>query len=718
MSAKKSLAYLERIRNIGIIAHIDAGKTTLTERILFYSDKIHRLGEVHDGTATMDFMPEEQERGITISSACTTCEWNNHSISLIDTPGHVDFTIEVERALRVLDGAVGVFCAVGGVEPQSETVWRQSEKFEVPKLAFINKIDRPGADFFAALEAMRARLGAVPLPLTVPLPADESPESIIDLITLEEVHFEQADQGRCLSRRALAAEHLSWAEEQRERMLETLAECDEEFFTIFLSGQAVAANIRPAIRRATLARALVPVYAGSALRNIGVQLLMDGICDYLPGPLDIAPPRCVNPADGREIELVPDPDGPLAALVFKVVMEGSRKYSFLRIYSGSVKEGDTCRNPTARAAKPIPAQQATGDDATPVQTAGAACHAVSSAARGMEERFSKIYRMHAGRRDSLDVARAGELVAAVGLRSVRTGDTLSSADFPYVLENISTYRPVISLALEPKNAEEGTRLDEVLERLLLEDPTLNAEQDEATGQRIVSGMGELHLEVVLERIAREYGIRPRVGNPQVVHQESVVAEGEGTGEFDRELGDQHHYGYVSVRVSPAKRGSGVVVQWADDCAATVANWPKPLLDAIDQGVSASLQSGVKSGFPVDDVVLTILDARRRDGVSTPAGYHMAAMAAVKQALGNASPVLLEPIMSVEISVVESFVGAAISLLGARGGKVENMTENAGQKLVQAYAPLRNLFGFSTALRSATQGRAGLLMRFERFDRMS
>ncbi len=681
-------AYLEKIRNIGIIAHIDAGKTTLTERILFYTDKIHRLGEVHDGTATMDFMPEEQERGITISSACTTCEWNGHSVSIIDTPGHVDFTIEVERSLRVLDGAIGVFCAVAGVEPQSETVWRQSEKFGVPKLAFINKIDRTGANFQAVLNAMRTRLHANPLPLTIPLPGDDDSQgtasSVIDLITLEEVHFDQPSQGRFIQRRPVQEEHAAYAAEQREIMLERLAESDDEFFTIFLSGEAAPGNIRPAIRRATLKRTVVPVFAGSALRNVGVQLLLDGVCAYLPGPTDIDAPQGLDASSEKRVTIAPSLSAPFSALVFKVIMEGSRKFSLLRIYAGSVKEGDSCRNVTAQ----------------------------------KDERFSKIYRMHAGRRDTIEKARAGELVAAVGLRTARTGDTLSDPNHPYLLENIATYRPVISLALEPKNTEEGSRLDEVLERILLEDPTLSVEQDESTGQRILSGMGELHLEVVLERISREYGVRPRVGNPQVVHQETAGKSASGSGEFDRELGEQEHYGYVTVHISPEERGAGNRILWAQELEPQLQSWSKSWIDAARQGVVDSLQSGVINGFPVEDVCVTITELKRREGASSPAGYHMAAVAAVRQALQNAAPVLLEPIMEVEITVAESFVGACISLLGARGGKVENMTDAAGQKVIQAFAPLRSLFGFSTALRSATQGRAGLLMRFERFDRMS
>lgn len=678
------------LRNIGIIAHIDAGKTTLTERILYYTDRIHRMGEVHDGTATMDFMPEEQERGITIASACTTCAWNGHTVNIIDTPGHVDFTIEVERSLRVLDGAVGVFCAVGGVEPQSETVWRQSEKFGVPKLAFVNKMDRAGADFGAVLEAMRTRLGAVVVPVMAPVGQAEDFEGLLDLVTMEYLAFDQSTQGREYTRTpmdqvaslpdapapALLAAAAAW----RDRMLETLAEADDTFIDVYLGGSDMDPQvIRAALRRATLARRVVPVFAGSALRNTGVQPVLDGVCAYLPGPDETAPVLGYDTAQGRKVPVPFDPEAPLSALVFKVVMEGSRKYALLRLYSGAVSEGEACRNVT----------------------------------REEDERFSKLYRLHAGRREQIETAVAGDIVAAVGLRSVRTGDTLSDPARPLLLENIAAYRPVISLALEPRNTEEGAKLDEVLERFTLEDPTLAVELDEGTGQRIVSGMGELHLEVVLERMRREYGVSPRVGNPQVVHQETILCAATGSGEFDRELGDQQHYGYVALSMAPRPRDEGTRIRFEVD----TQQWPRQWVDAVEQGITDSLQSGVVKGYPVQDVEIAVTEMRRRDGASSPAGYHMAAVAAVKDVLSKANPVLLEPIMFVEIGVPEAHVGSAIGLLGARGGKVENMFDHSGQKVVQALAPLRELFGFSTALRSATQGRAGLVMRFERFDRM-
>ncbi len=671
---------LELLRNIGIIAHIDAGKTTLSERILFYTQKIHRMGEVHDGTATMDFMPEEQERGITIASACTTCTWGRHTVNIIDTPGHVDFTIEVERSLRVLDGAVGVFCAVGGVEPQSETVWRQSEKFGVPKLAFVNKMDRLGADFEATLDAMRTRLGAVPLPLVVPMGQGETFEGLVDVVTREVLTFPADAHDRSYARAPVEGESARLCEVWRERMLETLAENDEGIVDRYLGGEELAPEeIRAAIRRVTLARSLVPVFAGSALHNTGVQPLLDGVCAYLPSPVDAAPVRGLDRSEGRRVVVSPEPKAPLAALVFKVVMEGSRKVALVRLYAGTLCEGDTCRNVT----------------------------------REVDERVSKLFRLHAGRREQIEEAFAGDIVGVMGLRAARTGDTIAAAERPVLLENIAAYRPVISLAMEPRNTEEGEKLDEVLERLCLEDPTLAVEQDEGTGQRILSGMGELHLEVVLERIRREYGVSPRVGNPQVVFQETVSGTGEGAGEFDRELGDQPHYGQVSLRVTARERDKGNRVRFG----MATEGWPQAWVDSVAQGVVDSLQSGVIKGYPVQDVDVEVVSMQRRDGASSPAGYHMAAVAAVKAAMQSAGPVLLEPIMAVEISVPEAHLGASIGQLGSRGGKVENMFDRGGQKVVQGLAPLAGLFGFSTALRSATQGRAGLVMRFERFDCM-
>lgn len=668
---------LAALRNIGIIAHIDAGKTTLSERILFYTDKIHRMGEVHEGAATMDFMPEEQERGITIASACTSCVWDQARINLIDTPGHVDFTIEVERSLRVLDGAVGVFCAVSGVEPQSETVWKQSEKFHIPKLVFVNKMDRPGASYAATLDAIRRRLKANPVPITVPLGEGDEFEGVLDLIAQESVRFDPADQGRTVLRAPFTHEERELAAPWRDLLIEAVAERDDALLERYLAGQEPdPAALRAALRGAVLERQVVAVFAGSALRNIGVQPLLDGIEAYLPSPLDARPPDAVDTRDGSTVSVQPDPGAPLCALVFKVYMEGGRKLALLRLYAGTLTEGAACRN----------------------------------VSRGADERATRIFHLHAGRREAVDKAFAGDIVAVQGLKSVRTGDSIATLARPLLLENIAAYIPVISLALEPKNTEEGKKLDEALERFTVEDPTLKVELDEASGQRLISGMGELHLEVLLDRMRRECDLAPRAGNPQVVHQETITRSGKATGEFDRELGEQHHYGYVELSVSPRPRGSGNTVR----VTAPVEGWPKILVDAVSQGVTDALQSG-PLGYPVQDVSVAIAKLERKEGISTPAGYRMAAAMALKTALHDAGVALLEPIMDVELNVPEAVVGPAIALLGARGGKIEEMRDEAGNKIVRALAPMRSLFGFSTSLRSATQGRAGLVMRFAKFD---
>ncbi|WP_300709164.1 elongation factor G [uncultured Desulfovibrio sp.] len=678
---------MKDIRNIGIIAHIDAGKTTLSERMLFYSRKIHRLGEVHEGTATMDYLPEEQERGITITSACTSCQWNDCTLNLIDTPGHVDFTIEVERSLRVLDGAVGVFCAVAGVEPQSETVWRQSEHFAVPKLAFINKIDRLGADFEAVLAAMRERLGANPLPLTVPLGQGEDFRGLVDLLSEEMLTFSPEDQGRTVLRQPAAeagGDAAALCARWRELLLEKLAEADDSFLEAYLGGDYGPEDIRQALRRATLARAVTPVYCGSALRNSGVQPLLDGVCAWLPSPLDIPAPVGTD-AEGRESPIPADPAAPVAALVFKVLMENGRKLSFLRLYAGTLHEGDNLRNVNGNC----------------------------------DERVGRLYRMHADRREQLDSASAGDIVSVIGLRSAHTGETFCARERQVRLEAIESYAPVITLALEPRNADEGKVLDEALERFAAEDPTLLVRQDEESGCRMVSGMGELHLDILLERIRREYGIEPRAGHPQVILRECVRGTGEADVVFDRDLGKEHHQGHVRLSIAPRERGTGNAVTVGDflpvDPQEAARLLPKALLDAALSGVRDALQSGERTGYPLEDVAVRLELVERIEGLTTVPGTHLAAGQALREAVSAASPVTLEPIMKVEISVPDDFLGAAISLLGTCGGKVDDLQDRAGLKQVQATAPLRRLFGFSTQLRSATQGRAGLMLAFDRFD---
>lgn len=673
-----------KLRNIGIIAHIDAGKTTLTERILFYTRKIHRMGEVHEGTATMDFMPEEQERGITITSACTTCHWKDRVINIIDTPGHVDFTIEVERCLRVLDGAVGVFCAVAGVEPQSETVWRQSEQFGVPKLAFVNKMDRPGADFDRTVQAIRTRLGANAVPVTIPVGSGADFSGVIDLIRAKVLSFSEDDEGMTVSESAPEGDLKEACSKARDHMLESLADVDDVFMEKYLEGSVTEDDIRSAMRRAVLARTFTPVLAGSALGNKGVQPLLDAICDFLPSPCDLPLVKGFD-AKGKSVSVPLTEDGPFVGLVFKVVMEDGRKTAFLRAYSGRFDEGDSLTNVN----------------------------------RGKDDRVGRIYRLHADHREQLKSASAGDIVAVVGLRSAHTGETYAKG-IDVRLEAIESYAPVITLALEPRNADEGKVLDEALARYTEEDPTLLSHFDEETGMRTISGMGELHLDVTLERMRREYHISPRVGAPEVIMRETITGTGEGDCVFDRELGKVQHFGHVSVSVAPRPRGAGNTVKPSsflpEDKIAAAKIIQKELLTAALEGATDALQSGDLTGYPVVDVAVTITGIERRDGVASEPGCRMAAAQALKQALAAASPVILEPVMNVTISCPEAELGSAISLFGTLGGKIDEMEDNSGQKVVHGTASLRKLFGFSTKLRSATQGRAGLVMSFSRFDR--
>jgi len=673
-----SAKILGNLRNIGIIAHIDAGKTTLTERILYYSGKIHRIGEVHEGTATMDYMPEEQERGITITSAVTSCSWSPCMINIIDTPGHVDFTIEVERSLRVLDGAVGVFCGVSGVEPQSETVWRQSETYSVPKLAFVNKMDRLGADFEKVVESISSKLGANPLPVQYPQGEGDEFKGVYDLVEMKRLEFDQKTDGEEFASFDLNEAELELLSPWREKLIETASDEDEEILDLYLSGEEVPADrIRAAIRIATLAQKVVPVLVGSALRNIGVQPVMDAVCDYLPSPLEVPTAVGVEPESKSKISYEVSHKEPLSALVFKVAMDSGRKLAMMRIYSGKLSGGDTVYNIT----------------------------------QGQNERVARLFRLHAGRKEKLDTAYAGDMVAAAGMKFARTGDTLCEREAPILLEQITDYKPVISLAIEPRNSEEAEKLDEVLEKYLMEDPTLDLKQDEDTGQVILSGMGELHLEVILERLKREYKLEPRAGRPQVVYQETIGAKGAGQAEFNRELGDDVHFGSVRLSVEPMGRGEGRKISFEVDPEV----WPAAWLEAVEDGISDGLQSGVVKGYPVQDVRVRVLELDRRDGESSPVGYRMASAMALKEALGQADSCLMEPIMWVEIGVPEDFVGEVVGLLGSKGAKIENMLDRSGQKVVQGLAPLGKLFGFSTELRSATQGRAGFVMKFSRFD---
>ena len=723
---------MRNLRNIGIIAHIDAGKTTLAERFLFYTKEIHRMGEVDDGAATMDYLPEEQERGITIVASCSRCNWEDVTINLIDTPGHVDFTIEVERTLRVLDGAVCVVCATRGVEPQSETVWRQAEKFFLPKVVFVNKMDRLGADFEMAVESLRSRLNANPVPVQMPVFENDVFQGVVDLIALEQLVFDKSDQGRTVIRSPIQGELLDRALAKREQMLEHLADADEDFLELYLNQPVAsvgsvgldAGQIKAAFARATKALRLNPVFLGSALQNIGAQPVLDAVKDYLPSPEEAHLPIALrfNPqneaADQEEIVLASDPNGPLAVLVFKVVLESGHPLAYARIYSGSLNKGNTCFN--------------TGT--------------------AYEEKVNHLYHVYVDDKEAIQFASAGDVVALGGMHDIRTGHTLCSKDFPLLLENISAYSPVISLALEPANSEEGKKLDEALKQYLLEDPTLKLEYDENSGQRIISGMGELHLEILLERLQREYGLTPRSGAPQVVFKETICAEAEIQINVNREVGETIHQGEITLRVSPLQRGSGnKLIFWEDapslDALANslnggLENAPENRREdrhkdslkgacksknnknahsntnidhvgraEVVQALEATLQGGPLGGHNVVDVNVEVLAYARKQG----SGLAIAASTALKDALLKAGLAYLEPIMSLEILVPLEAMGDVLNLLASCNAKIIEVTGNEQTEIIRAEAPMRNLFGFATFLRSASKGRAGLTLLFSKFD---
>ncbi|MBW1681267.1 MAG: elongation factor G [Deltaproteobacteria bacterium] len=669
---------LDKTRNIGIIAHIDAGKTTVTERILYYTGRVHKMGEVHDGEATMDWMQEEKERGITITSAVTSCPWKGHRVNIIDTPGHVDFTMEVERSLRVLDGAVGVFCAVGGVEPQSETVWHQADRYRVPKMAFVNKLDRVGADFFRAVHMMEDRLGAVPLVLQLPWGAEDRFRGIIDLLEMRAIVWEEETLGAEYEYVPIPREMAEEAQEYRERMLETLADKNDAIMEKYLAEEELDPGVlKPAIRRATIRLDLVPVFCGSALRNKGIQPLLDGIVDFLPSPMDIPPVKGHHPATGKEEERRARSKDPLAALAFKVAMDQGRKMTYLRIYSGTVKAGDT----------------------------------VFNVGKGTKEKVARLLRMHSNKRERIDQASAGEIVAAMGLKATTTGDTLCTEDAPILLEPIRFNDPVITMAVEPKRVQDQDRLLDSLAKLSEEDPTFRFKTDEETGQIVISGMGELHLEIIVGRLEREFSVETSRGRPQVVHRETISLPVEHEEIFQRELGGQEHFAGVRVALSPLERAAGN--RFVDRCENP--DLTEELLEAIRQGVSEAANAGVLMGYPVIDVETALLDVRIKEGASGEMAFRVAAAMAFKNACVKAKPLLLEPIMATEILVPEEFTGEVIADLNARKGKVEQITSKGPVQVVNARVPLARMFGYSTALRSLSQGRGTFTMHFSHYD---
>lgn len=671
---------IKEIRNIGIIAHIDAGKTTVTERILYYTGKSHKMGEVHDGEAVMDWMPDEQERGITITSAVTTCRWKDCDIQIIDTPGHVDFTIEVERSLRVLDGAIGVFCAVGGVEPQSETVWRQADKYKVPKMAFINKLDRIGADFFGVIEMIRERLKANPLILELPLGTEDNFKGVVDLLKMQQIVWHDDSLGATFSYQEITSELIDQAKEYREKIIETLAEIDDDIMEAYLSEEPITnETLIKAIRKGTIEMKIVPIVCGSALRNKGIQPLLDYIVDFLPSPADIPPIKGTHPTTGELIECPPLEKVPLAALIFKVSMIEGRKLSFVRIYSGKLHVGDEVYN----------------------------------SVRNKKEKVARILRMHANKRERIEEAIAGSIISIVGLKESSTGETLCSPQSPVLLEKMDFYEPVISVAVEPKTHADQDKLDQVLEKLSAEDPTLKVRKDEDTGQTIVSGMGELHLEIIISRMLREFKTSVNVGKPQVVYRETIEKKGEASAIFDREVAGQHHFAEVRIVLKPRPRGTGN--RFSSQINAETI--PDVYIPAIEKSVMESLESGMLMGYPVVDIDAILAGGSYKESMGSELAYKVSASMACNEALKDGKPFLLDPIMKIEILVPESTMGEVIGDLNSRNGKIESIASKSGIQAIKAIVPLAKMFGYSTSLRSATQGRGTFSMQFSHFDRI-
>ena len=674
-----SMQQLKKIRNIGIIAHIDAGKTTITERILFYTGRSHKMGEVHDGEAIMDWMPEEQERGITITSAVTTCKWLDHTINIIDTPGHVDFTIEVERSLRILDGAIGVFCAVGGVEPQSETVWHQADRYGVPKIAFVNKLDRLGANFDGAVQMMRERLGAIPLILQLPWGLEEDFKGVIDIVKMKAIEWSDDDLGISFQEADIPEDYAEEANRHREKMIELLADNDDDIMERYLSEEEIdIQSIQRAIRQATINLELVPIYCGAALRNKGIQPLLDGIVRYLPSPLDIPPVKGINPKTKESETRSATVKESFSSLAFKVAMDQGRKMTFLRIYSGVMKQGSTIYNST----------------------------------KNIIERVARIMRMHANKRERIDQAVSGDIIAVMGFKETSTGDTLCDKDHPIAFESMEFDQPVISMAVEPKQLKDQERLLDNLTKITDEDPTFKFTVDEDTGQVVISGMGELHLDVLAQRLKREFSLDVNTGKPQVVYRETIGKKAQIETVFDRELAGEMHFACITLEVSPVERGKGnQFVNKISDPLMT-----EEFINSVKEGIKEASESGVLMGYPVTDVETTLLDARVKELLSSPLAFKIVASMAFKEACELASPLLLEPIMKLEIIVPEEFVGDVISDLQTRGGRIEQITAKGTIKILAAMAPLSRMFGYSTALRSASQGRAAFTMQFSHYDK--
>ncbi|MDQ3184873.1 MAG: elongation factor G [Pseudomonadota bacterium] len=676
---------IERYRNIGVMAHIDAGKTTTTERILFYTGVSHKLGEVHDGAATMDWMEQEQERGITITSAATTCFWkgmeNNypdHRINIIDTPGHVDFTIEVERSLRVLDGACTVFCAVGGVQPQTETVWRQANKYKVPRLAFVNKMDRAGANFMRVHEQMQTRLKAHPVPVQLPIGAEEKFEGVIDLVKMKAIYWDDSTQGMKFEERDIPANLLENAKLWREKMLETAAEANEELMNKYLEeGDLSVADIKTGLRMRTISNEIVPMLCGSAFKNKGVQAMLDAVLDYLPSPLDI---RAINgeKENGEPGERHASDEEPFAGLAFKIATDPYvGQLIFFRVYSGVVASGDTVYNPI----------------------------------KGRKERIGRLLQMHANQREEIKEVRAGDIAAAVGLKEAVTGDTLCDPSDIITLERMVFPEPVIHVAVEPKTKVDQEKMGIALNRLAQEDPSFRVRTDEESGQTIISGMGELHLEIIVDRMKREFGVEANVGAPQVAYREAIRKPVEIEGKFIKQSGGRGQYGHVWLKMEPHEAGKGF--EFVD--AIKGGTVPREYIPAVEKGLRETLPNGVLAGFPVVDVKVTLFDGSYHDVDSNENAFKMAASIAFKDGMRKANPALLEPMMAVEVETPADFMGNVVGDLSSRRGMIQGMDDLPGLKVIRAEVPLAEMFGYSTSLRSATQGRATYTMEFKHYS---
>src|SRR5687767_13286046 len=676
---------IERYRNIGISAHIDAGKTTTTERILFYTGVNHKIGEVHDGAATMDWMEQEQERGITITSAATTCFWKGmdmsypeHHINIIDTPGHVDFTIEVERSLRVLDGACMVFCAVGGVQPQSETVWRQANKYRVPRLAFVNKMDRVGANFFKVYDQMKARLKANPMPIQIPVGAEDQFVGVIDLVNMQAIYWDEASQGMKFERKEVPAELLGLANEWREKLVEAAAEANEELMNKYLeSNELTVDEVKKGIRIRTINNEIVPMLCGSAFKNKGVQTMLDAVIDYLPSPVDI-PPVKGETESGQPATRSANDDEPFAGLAFKIMTDPYvGQLTFVRCYSGVLKSGDTVYNPV----------------------------------RGKKDRIGRLLQMHANERKEIKEVRAGDIAACVGLKDVTTGETLCDVNKVILLERMEFPEPVISYAVFPKKKKNQEKMGVALNRLAQEDPSFRVHTDEESGQTIISGMGELHLEIIVDRLKREFGVEASVGKPQVAYKETLTAPAEGHGRFIRQTGGRGQFGEVKIRLIPLPPGTG----YEFENETTGGSVPREYIKPVDQGIQGALTRGILAGYPIDDVRIELYDGSYHEVDSSEMAFKIAGSMAFQDAAKKARPVLMEPIMRVEVVSPKDYLGDVIGDLASRRGKIQSQEDRGGTQIISARVPLSDMFGYATDLRSRTQGRAAYSMFFDRYE---